>query len=308
MIPTRLNRTLTAAFVAYHGLVLFVLPLWLLPAHMAWAWALVPLAWLNSTHWGLIHEGIHKLLDADPVTNERESRLLSILMGPSFHVLRFGHLIHHKLNRDWHPETLKEPTLSAQMGYFANLLVGLYLTELVSSLLMAVLPQRAFSYLARNHFLAAYPEVATAGERFFYTRGNIRALREDMAATILLYAAAFWAYGHAWPVLLGFLALRTVVISVMDNVYHFETPLDNSKAGKELALPHHLSALMLHGNYHETHHLQPDVPWSELPAMHRAQGRVFDGAFLAHGIMQLRGASMAPEPQIFAEPAQALAA
>jgi fatty acid desaturase len=78
-------------------------------------------------------------------------------------------------------------------------------------------------------------------------------------------------------------------VSFFDNLYHYGTPVDNSKTAKELLLPDTVSAMLLHGNYHETHHLNPDVPWARLPDRHRRDNRGFDGGLLAQGIAQFNG-------------------
>lgn len=285
-IPATTNAWLIAGIVAVHVLMLAMLP-YLLAQSLWWATLIPALAWVNNTHWALIHEGIHKLLH--PTQNEPLSRLLGILMGTSFHVLRFGHLMHHQMNRDWQSEWVRERSLGARLHYYTHLLVGLYGSEVLSSLAMALLPKTTLLRLMRSHMLKDYPQVVTAGERFFYTRRNIGAVRVDMTLSLMLYTAAFIHFGAFWPVLLGFIAMRALAISLLDNIYHYATPADNSKAGKELLLPPTLSALVLHGNYHETHHLNPDVPWTELPATHANQGRRFDGDFLEHGLRQFHG-------------------
>jgi fatty acid desaturase len=283
-IAKRSNYWIAAACVGWQLLVLFALP-YLLVQNIAWALVLVPMAWLNITHWGLIHEAIHGNLNPDSETNEQGGRLLSTLFGASFHVLRFGHLMHHKLNRDWQSEYLGKG-LRAKVKYYYTLLAGLYVSEVAASIGMALLPKDRFLAIARRNLAG---EVVIAGERFFYQRGNIRAVRQDMAMMALIYAAAFWHYGALWPVLLGFIAIRAATISFFDNLYHYDTPADNSKAGKELALPPLVSAILLHGNYHETHHLNPKVPWHALPYAHAAQNRAFDGGLVRHGMMQFAG-------------------
>lgn len=282
------NQPIVLAIVASNLAALFVLP-WLLPHQPALALLALPLALTSVPHWGLIHEGIHKHLHPDPEVNERLSRLLGIFMGASFHVLRFGHLMHHKLNRNWHSECVARRTLAARLGYYFNLTCGLYLSEVVTGLLMAFLPRAAFLRFARATALKGYDEVTLAGDRFFYQRQQVRAVRQDVAAMLLILCMAFVIYGPYWPVLMAFIATRAIAVSFLDNIYHYETPADNSKAGKELYLSPRLSRLLLHSNYHETHHLNPDVPWRELPAAHAAQSRVYDGNWGQHAVAQLAG-------------------
>lgn len=286
------NAPLVGGLVFLHGVALVALPLQLLNSP-GWAPAILLLVPLSVVHWGLIHEGIHKLLHDDAAINERQSRALGVLMGASFHVLRFGHLMHHKLNRDWHSERMHGTGLRDKAAYYCNLFFGLYLGEVVTSLMFTFLPRRAFMRIANATFLRDYPEVAVAGERFFFERAHARHVRQDMLATLALYGASAWLYGPYAGWLAAFIVGRAVVISFLDNIYHYETPSDNSRAGKELVLSPRWSKLLLHSNYHETHHLNPTVPWHALPATHRAQGRAFDGPWLAHAAMQLRPPAVA---------------
>ena len=287
-LPQRTNLILIGAIGLLHLAVLAALP-FLLMQSLWWAAVLPLLAWVNIPHWALIHEGIHKLLHRDTRTNERLSRGLGVLMGASFHVMRFGHMMHHQLNRDWHSEWVSERNIINRARYYAHLLFGLYGSEVMTSLLVAVLPKETAIRLARRTALKYHPDVAIAAERFFYTREHARMVRQDMALSVIVYGAAFWHFGAFWPILAAYFGLRALVISFLDNIYHYGTAGDNSKAAKELTLPPLYSALLLHSNFHETHHLNPDVPWTQLPACHNAQGRVFNGGFVAHGLKQLAG-------------------
>lgn len=280
------NNSLIVSFiVGFHLFVFVILPIFLLPLSLFWALVLVPLAWVNTTHWGLIHEATHKLLHSESKTNEYMGRGPAIMLGASFHVLRFGHLMHHKLNRKWQSEFVKEQTVNSKFKYYATLMGGLYVTEILSTLVMAALPRKVFMALSRKGMLAGEPEVNIAGERYFYERGNIKAVRHDTMLIIAIYGIAFYLYGAMFAVLLAFIAIRSFMISFMDNIYHYDTPVDNSKAGKDLYLPKWLSALVLNSNYHETHHKNPQIAWRDLPNAHQG----FDGSLFAHGIKQFRG-------------------
>ncbi len=294
VIPFETNRTIFTGLLMMHAVVLFVLPAFHAPAAL-WALLLVASLWLTIVHWGLIHEAIHKLLFSDTNENELGGRALAIAMGTSFHVLRFGHLMHHQWNRKFRSEHDLSRSFSGRSNYYLHLIFGVYAMEMVMGWLFLLLPRKQFMALVHATLLHHAPHIAASGERFFYVRGNIRQTRSDVAMGFALYAAAFALAGTQWAWLVAFIALRGFVISFMDNIYHFDTPTDNSKAAKELTLPPLLSKLMLHGNYHETHHTNPDVPWHALPAVHAAQQRTFDGNFIRHGVMQFRGPSADPE-------------
>ncbi len=291
-IRSTINMGMTVILIALHAMVLIAMPSLMAVSHW-YALIMLPLLVVSSLQWGLIHEGIHKNLLPDAADNDRTSRLLAVMMGTSFHVLRFGHLMHHKLNRDWHSERVEKATGGSRAYYYANLFFGLYLGEVLTAMLLTTLPRKTFMRVARASFLKGYEEVAIAGERFFYDRGHVRFVRHDMLTVIVLYAAAFMIAGSHWTVLLGFLFARALVISFLDNIYHYDTPADNSKAGKELDLPEFASLALLRSNFHETHHLNPDVPWHALPQVHAQQGRCFDGSWMLHARLQLNGPAVA---------------
>jgi fatty acid desaturase len=286
-ISVRLNIWIGGMIVLAHLYVLFLLPVFLLPLSPWYGLTVFPFFLMHSTQWGLIHDAIHKTLHPNPRWNEYAGRLLAVLLGVSFHVLRFGHLMHHKLNRDWQSEYVERKGPREVLDYYFTLLGGLYLTELLSSALMAILPKDWFLAYARRTVLVGHHDVYQAGVRFFYERRNINPLRFDMALVAILYTATFLLYGPAYPILIGFLFSRALMISFMDNLYHYGT--EQQMSGKNLVLSPRLSRLLLHGNYHETHHRNPLVPWHQLPCVAATQHPQFDGSFLVHALMQFRG-------------------
>lgn len=290
-IPMHLNACLTLALAAAHLFVLFVLPL-LLPVSGWFALALLPFCLMHSVQWGLIHEGIHKHLHPSRAVNEIWARFLSVLLGASFYILAFGHLMHHKLNRQWQSEFVAKKSLKNQANYFFTLLGGLYITEIFATFGLALLPRALCLAIVKRSSLIGDSAIWAAGRRYFYERGNISALRVDALCIALLYAPSFWLYGAYMPLLLTFLATRALMLSFMDNLYHYATAMD--VPGKDLRLPPRMAAFMLNSNYHGTHHRHPDVPWSHLPALHRQHRSEYDGAFIPHALMQFHGAILRP--------------
>ena len=69
-IPTVINATLAIIYAGANVFQFFVLPLWLLPKNIHWAWTVVPLALLTNPFWSLIHESIHDLFHPNRVTWE----------------------------------------------------------------------------------------------------------------------------------------------------------------------------------------------------------------------------------------------
>lgn len=299
IIPLTHNLTIIAGIVLLHFAVLVALPLWLLPISIGWA-ALIPLTiWVHNTHWGLIHEAVHKLLHPHARMNEGLGRMLCILMGPSFHILRFGHLMHHQYNREWESEFYDgmHASITQRLHYYYKLLGGLYLTELAVSLAAAILPNSVVRRGVHGRLARAFKPAGPAAEQVFFRRGKLRAVRIDMACTVLLYGSAIYLYGAYWPVLALFIAARAFAVSFFDNIYHYATPVDNSKAAKELAMPRIVSAMLLHGNYHETHHQHPNIPWYYLP---RHQRMPFRYSFMDGALDQFNGPISRTHGEIYA--------
>ena len=67
----------------------------------------------------------------------------------------------------------------------------------------------------------------------------------------------------AWARPLLFLALlaRGFLISFLDNVYHYETPVSDVFYAKNLRLAAPLAKLLLNFNFHGIHHVNPAIPW-----------------------------------------------
>src|SRR5262245_1881148 len=98
--PYRLNAIFAAMVVATAALMLFVVPLVLLPhAPLAAGIAVLLLALVTPFITAVQHEAIHGRLSGRPATNDRMGRIIAISSGVSFDVVRFGHLAHHRSNR-----------------------------------------------------------------------------------------------------------------------------------------------------------------------------------------------------------------
>lgn len=284
-----MNRRLAWAFALLAALHLFVLPL-LVRGTPAWAWLLVPIVLLSNSLWAFIHEAVHGAMFADKRANRAVGRALSVVFGASFDLLRSGHLLHHA-----HSRTRRErsevyagarPTTGFVAAYYARILGGLYLAEVVTSLLM-LLP-RAWITAAGRH-LASDDNVIEALTERMLAPAALRASRLDAIAILLLHGLAFWLYGeYAWMYLAS-LAGRGLLISFVDNVFHYGTALDRPRDAMNLSLAAPLSALILHFNLHGVHHLRPNAPWHRLPDLHSEQGTGFQDAWWPALFRQLRG-------------------
>jgi len=289
---TTLNALLAAACVAAGAWTLWLLPL-LLPRHPLAAWSLVAVALFTTTWWSVIHEAIHGLLFPRRGMNNAAGRLLAVLFGLPFQPVAFGHLFHHRQNRSRLDRAevylRKTPRLRAALDYYARLLGGLYLAE-VALCFLVWLPRPRLMRLVARRFDAA--ELSTEGkllQRTVLDPAALRGIRLDAAGVLFCLGSSFWLYGpHAW-MLIAVLLGRGLLLSIMDNAYHYGTPLDAPRYALNLGLPRSLSAAILHFNLHRQHHLHPATSWRELPRLFAAAKDRYDGSYPALTLRQLRG-------------------
>lgn len=290
-IPAALNLLLVSFYVLLQLFQFVMLPLWLLPIDSRWGLSLIPLALLTNSYWSLIHEAIHDLLHPNRAVNAGVGRLLSVMFGSPFRIVRPSHLLHHKLNRA--PiegtecyEPGKKSFLAAATGYYCQILFGLYFVELMSPLL----------------FFLPRPLVRCVNERFVkpasvsgilmqsWTQEQaLNEIRTDGALIILWFGLSFYCYGSHWPLLVFVLAARGFLISFLDNVYHYRTPVNDIFYANNLWLPNLFQSALLNFNLHGIHHRNPSMPWSRLPVVFREQRQVFHGNYFTAAARQLAG-------------------
>ena len=289
---TAVNTLLAAAFTGVGVWTLWLLPA-LLPRWPALAWSLVPVVLLTTTWWSLIHEAIHGLLYKYRPLNNAVGRLLAILFGLPFQPVAFGHLFHHRRNRSELDRaevfTREQAGWRATAGYYFKLLGGLYIGEF--ALCIAVwLPRRLLQRLAVQRFVRVQlPQEGRLMETTLLSGTTLWAIRFDSALVLLALASAFWLYGsHAWMLLVVLLG-RGLLLSLMDNAYHYGTPLNALRYALNMRLPRPLSAAILHFNLHRIHHAHPASPWWRLPELFDEAEERYDGGYLDLTLRQLHG-------------------
>ena len=290
-LPGALNCLLALFYVAVSVFQFLVLPYWLLPADLRWAWTLLALALLTNPFWSLIHEAIHDLFHAHRLVNGFAGRLLAVLFGSPFRILRLSHLLHHKLNRlpvegtEYYDRSTGTKAAAAP-GYFFQIFCGLYLVEVVSPIYF-FLP-RAWLQGFKNRYLRPQSVSAMLMQNWLGAE-SLREIRLDGVLTVAWLSLSFWLYGENWPLILAALLARGFLISFLDNVYHYETPVSDVFYAKNLRLPPALAKLLLNFNLHGIHHINPAISWINLPEAFDIQGGKFQGGYFAAAWRQLHG-------------------
>ncbi len=290
-IPDGINCLLALCYVAINVYQFMLLPLFLLPHSQVWAWTLLPLAFFTNPFWSLIHEAIHDLFHSHRGINAWAGRLLAVLFGSPFRILRLSHLVHHKLNRlpqegtEYFDRSESTKTKAAP-GYFFQILVGLYLVEVVSPIFF-LLPRTLLGGFKDRCLRPS--SVSAILMQNWLGAVSLREIRLDGLLTLSWLSISFVLYGQAWPLLAAVLLVRGFLISFLDNVYHYETPVNDIFYAKNLWLPPMLAALLLHFNLHGIHHINPAISWINLPRAFDVQGGKFQGSYFFAAWRQLRG-------------------
>lgn len=287
----RLNAALFGVLVAGNLLLLLVIPAWLLRVSAWWGLLLVPVALASNTMWSLIHEAIHGHLFAERRLNNRAGRVLCVLYGAPFRALRVAHLLHHRFSRTERDRTeVYDPArvsrLGAAVGFYVQLLGGMYFLEVFSSL-ACLLPRPVIERIAPGTERAD----TTGGlvVRAVSQPAPLAEMRVDMLAIIFVFGVSAWLYGeNAWMLAVA-IFLRAALVSIADNSYHYGTPLEEPRDAMNAGASAWVAALLLHFNLHGVHHRHPHLPWFALRAQFERDGAGPDIELATCLLRQLRG-------------------
>jgi fatty acid desaturase len=290
-IDTGRNRLLLAGFLLLQVLQLVLVPVVLLPHDAAWGWLLVIPLLLSNSWWAFMHEALHGHLFPNREVGRAMGRLNAVLYGAAFDLLRCGHLLHHAYSRTRRERfevyrADEAHLIAAAAGYYFRLLGGLYLLEILGSLIF-LLPRALIRRLEAR--IASDDNVVEELTRRMLMPATLAAVRADTLAMLLVYGMAFYWYGSHWWMLALALWGRGLLVSLMDNAFHYGTPLDQPRYAPNLAAPAWWSRLLLNFNLHGAHHRQPAVPWHALAQVHRHETDGYQGSLLRAILSQLRG-------------------
>ncbi|WP_200873888.1 fatty acid desaturase family protein [Dyella japonica] len=264
---------------------------------VATLWIAVPLALLTPTHWGLIHESIHGQLWPQRRLNEWAGRALAIAFALPYDAVRFGHLMHHRFTREPYDQPDVHhggtPRALARIGYYAHLLGGLYLGELVLPL-VTFLPTSWVCKLVARKLPGDDPVSRDVRRLFLGFAGNQdrrSRMRRDWMASIVLHACAFYYYGAWWPALVITMLLRGMWLSVADNLPHYDVMLDEPDRARNFRVPAVWRPVLMNHHLHRLHHQHPTLPWTALPAIAAADdgASAADAAYFRSALRQFRG-------------------
>lgn len=301
-LPTKLNVFLSAIIAGLFGLIYFLLPMaWERIDSVSLGIIMIGSAPLSYALWGLIHECIHANFTNNPKLNSWIGRGLAFFYGTPFQVVRIGHLLHHRFNREdgdrleyYNPK--ETSYILAMLKYFYEIFLGTFLLEL-SPLPLVLLPYK----LVQRLFAFVFERGIPLHQMYFKNILKPELFREtriDAIGVVAFYGISFYLYGeHFWYLIL-ILALRGFTISFLDNSYHYGFWQKGADSAYNLKLPRIFSLAMLHFNYHRVHHHHPAASWDRLPQLFAQNQDQFDGGFVPALMRQFKGVIPEPEEEL----------
>jgi fatty acid desaturase len=285
------NSMLLSVFLGLQLIQLVLIPAVLISSEPISGWLLLILLLLSNSWWAFIHEALHGHLFPNKSIGRAVGRVNAVLYGASFDLLRFGHLLHHAYSRTQRERAEayradEQSWITAAPGYYFRLLGGLYVFEILGTFAF-LLPRSVIRRLATR--IANDDNVVGELTHRLLARDMLHAVRTDAIAILVIYGASFYWYGQHWWMLALALWGRSLLISLMDNAFHYGTPLDQPRYAPNLAAPAWCGTLLLNFNLHGLHHQRPAVPWYELAILHRQGQGEYQGLLLPAILAQLRG-------------------
>jgi fatty acid desaturase len=294
-IPERRNLVMTGAAILGQVVAIAATGVAWNSGWIAFAPLLVCFLYFSMLGWLLIHEAIHAKLSRARTLNDRLGRVLSVLFGCPFHILKIGHMSHHRYNRGSIDTTELIPHDTRHgflwgAAYYARILGLLYVSEVIAPLLFFAWSR------AKKAILALAKSDIVKGVLDLFTRPIVNAVRIDALLCALVFAAAIWIARDALAPLAILFAGRAVMVSYYDNAYHYGTDPNDVAAAFNLSVPRPVAALILNHNLHRVHHRYPLASWSMLPRLQAQDADGFDASLASKGFDQLKGPMRRPAP------------
>ncbi|EMM87188.1 stearoyl-CoA 9-desaturase [Leptospira santarosai str. 2000027870] len=247
--------------------------------------------------WALIHECVHGNFSNSRNENHLIGRILCILFGTPYQVVKTAHLMHHKFNRAEgerieYIEKNGGPILIQKLFYYVRLFLGTYFLEVAGGFLLS-LPLSFSSRVAEKHISKS--PVHKAFFKQIQKPEIVRELRIDSFLILLLYGTALYVSEKTIWFLGAVVFLRGWIVSFLDHSYHYGKELDNVHSSYNLSLPKFFSLLFLNFNYHRVHHHFPGCSWNRLPIQFENSKDTMDLPLWKQTFRQLSGLLILPE-------------
>ncbi|MCA9239597.1 MAG: fatty acid desaturase [Planctomycetales bacterium] len=275
--------------IALVQLVAFAVIMTLAGQATAW-WQVVGLAAamavVGNSIYSIVHEAEHGILYANRTVNDAVGILMALFFPAPFHLIRQGHLGHHRRNRsDDEAFDLYFPGDRVWLKWLIlyGILTGFYWGLVVLSNFVAALWP---SLLKKEHFDFDRPSAAfmESLNPKYWLLIRLEALAAIVLHTViivatgcppLIYLAVYFGFGFTW--------------SAMQYVHHFGTERHVLRGARNVWLWAPIDLVWLHHNWHLLHHEHPTVPWVYLPELARDEGQVERSFLVSRYLAMWRG-------------------
>lgn len=293
-IPQSQNAVLSALALSFQVAALALTPiLW---RWNGWAFAAYVALYGYGTvlSWLLIHEGIHYKLLANRAANTLVGRFLAITFGCPFHILKIGHMAHHRYNRGTLDTTELVPADTKHfalwwLAYYARILGGLYVSEVISPLVFFFWKRfkQLVEVITKNRPLMALLDL--------FTRRMVQAIQLDAVLCVAFIALQVWINRSDLTPFIILFFWRGFIVSFYDNAYHYGTDPHDLRAANNLSMPRPVQIVMLNHNLHRVHHRYPTASWAKLRALGDRDQEKYDATLAGTIWQQLKGPMRRPE-------------
>jgi len=265
-IPTRLNLLIVCGQIVCFFAVMLATSL----ATQWWqiGFLFVTFAILGNSIYSIVHEAEHGMLHPNSTVNDVLGVLMAILFPAPFHLIRQGHLGHHRRNRSDdeafdHYFDGDHPWLKWLILY--GILTGFYwMLVVLSNFAVLVVP----FLFKRRFFEFDRPSAAfmdALNPRTFWLI-QIEAVLAIVFHGVMIwsfdiavwrYALVYFGFGYSW--------------SAMQYVHHFGTEREVLNGARNLRFIGWIDRVWLYHNWHLLHHQRPNIPWIYLPRLSEQQ-------------------------------------
>jgi len=283
-IPTTLNVVIIIAQLA----TLFAIFYGAGVANTWWQLLLLAFAMgiVGNSVYSIIHEAEHRILHPNPTLNDSLGVTMALFFPAPYHLLRQGHLCHHRFNRtDAEAFDLYfEGDISwVKWIKFYSIITGVYWVTVV----LANVAVLIFPFLLKRRFYEFDDHLASFMDKLDATYWPLVKIEAMLAIALqvfivyifdiplLNYAMIYFGFGFSW--------------SAMQYVHHFGTERHVLRGTRNLWIFAPIDLAWLNHNWHLAHHQQPTVPWIYLPKLSKDRNEAHREFLLWHYLRMWRG-------------------
>lgn len=263
-IPGRLNLLIAAGQVGALLLIFYGAGIASSPFQVAGL--ALAMAVVGNSVYSIIHEAEHRMLHPNPRVNDAVGAGMALFFPAPYHLIRHGHLCHHRFNRSDHEAFdlyFEGDKPWVKWLKFYGIITGIYWgTVVLANVAVLICP-----FLLKRKYLEFDQPIAEFVDSLDDRQWSL--IRFEAVLAILLHSLIVLTFGI--PLLTYFLVYFGFGFSwsAMQYVHHFGTERHVLRGTRNLWLAAPVDAVWLHHNWHLTHHQQPTVPWIYLPTLGR---------------------------------------